>query len=415
MNNTQTTTQKIYNVLKWIFAVLFLLSAISVLTKAHFLAFIAFALVGLLLLPPLNPFVVSILPFLIKRPIKIGLVFALLVVAGIGLPKSDKINSKVDNDKSVIVDETVKFPSYKQSVDQRVNNLTPTQKIYRDSILKAITTDHIYSDLVTNQTINLMYVPFIQIIGELFKNYYKEGTSAQQDVAEKVDALKGLDLYSNLIRLENNGGVPYEFAPIIDQYVTTFGYTGNAGDVKVDANGNSFKFPHGFNLAFAKLAIDPTDKKAMDGVGYAFKNKDYEWADETTNDNTFHYPYLNFKSKYIAMLQRDYPDSKFIPNYDIEISAPDLYAVYKENEVVGDKKYKGKVLAVTGYVENISKDFTGNAYVVLNGGQFLEGVHCTIKNEDVAANIRKGSKVTLIGKCSGMIITSVVLKDCDLQ
>lgn len=415
MNKPETTAQKIFHVVKWIFAVLFLLSAISMLIEAHFIAFIAFALIGLLLLPPAKPFVVSTLPFLAKRPVKIGVVFLLLVVAGAGLPKSNKSNSKADNEKPAIAEESVKFPAYKQSVDERVKNLPPNQKAIRDSILKAIKTDNLYTQLVTNNIVDFKYEPFIEIIGELFINYNKDGTKASQEEGAKVERLKGMDLYKNLIRLEYNGGVPYEFTVVIDQYVRTFGYSGYAGDLRVDANGNTFKIPSNFNLAFAKLAIDPTDKKAMDAIGLAYRNNEYSWADENTNDNTYHYPYLCFKSRYIALLKSNYPDSKYIPNYDIEITAPDLYSVYKENEVVGDKRYKGKRIAITGIVENISKDFTGDAYVVLSGGNFLEGIHCMIKSEDVAANIRKGSQVTLVGKCDGMILTSVVLKDCDLQ
>ncbi len=98
----------------------------------------------------------------------------------------------------------------------------------------------------------------------------------------------------------------------------------------------------------------------------------------------------------------------------VSITAPDLLQSYHANEVAADQRFKGKTILVTGIVESINKDFMDDIYIVLQGDGYFMNVHCSFENENVAANLSKGEQITLKGKCEGMIVGSVSMKDCTL-
>ncbi len=98
------------------------------------------------------------------------------------------------------------------------------------------------------------------------------------------------------------------------------------------------------------------------------------------------------------------------------VAAADLIKDYKGNEVRGDGKYKGKRLQVTGVVGDIKKDFTDSIYVTLGTGAAFEfeTVNCYFGDEytKAAADLSKGASITVDCKCTGLVIASVVMKDC---
>ena len=101
------------------------------------------------------------------------------------------------------------------------------------------------------------------------------------------------------------------------------------------------------------------------------------------------------------------------------IDAETLHAEYKANEVAADKKYKGKVLEVTGTVKEIKKDVFNHPCVLmeLNQNQFMSSVDCRFPDTAQAqlGNLRKGDQITVRGRCEGMLISAVQLKDCILK
>lgn len=65
------------------------------------------------------------------------------------------------------------------------------------------------------------------------------------------------------------------------------------------------------------------------------------------------------------------------PESVITITSVQLFAEYEANYVAGDKKYKGKILEVSGTVETISRDILNQIYVTLDTGQFnLFNIQC---------------------------------------
>lgn len=105
----------------------------------------------------------------------------------------------------------------------------------------------------------------------------------------------------------------------------------------------------------------------------------------------------------------------------ISISAVQLYKEYDSNGVAADKKYKDKLLAVTGAVDSIDKDILDTPYVTLRTQSFGSGlysaeVQCMFEeNHDALANLSKGQTVTIVGKCNGNSLINVILENCQLQ
>jgi hypothetical protein len=102
------------------------------------------------------------------------------------------------------------------------------------------------------------------------------------------------------------------------------------------------------------------------------------------------------------------------PSYTL--SAHQLYSDYNSNEVAADSKYKGEVVIVTGTIQDIGKDIMDNAYIVIGGGGFLDGVQCTFTSgqQSSVASLSKGQKVKVKGEVSGKM-GNVLVNKCSLQ
>lgn len=100
----------------------------------------------------------------------------------------------------------------------------------------------------------------------------------------------------------------------------------------------------------------------------------------------------------------------------LDVSASQLYADYEANGVAADQQYKGKILKVTGTVNNIDKDIMDQIYVTLKGDNVIGDVQCFFSDNYVneAAQLQKGQKITIIGKCDGKLI-NVMIKGCSIE
>jgi len=100
----------------------------------------------------------------------------------------------------------------------------------------------------------------------------------------------------------------------------------------------------------------------------------------------------------------------------IKVSASELYADYKANQVAADTKYKGKTVEVTGTINNIGKDILDTPYVALNAGDILSVVQCMFDKSDSAqlATLAKDTRITLTGKVKGEVIMNVLLDNCSI-
>lgn len=90
-------------------------------------------------------------------------------------------------------------------------------------------------------------------------------------------------------------------------------------------------------------------------------------------------------------------------NPAIPIDAKALSREYDNNEIAADQKYKGKVMAVTGKVDDIAETF-GNVTIQMQGYKEIGmNVMCSFEDNAKAAvaNVKKGSTITMIGTVTG--------------
>ena len=100
----------------------------------------------------------------------------------------------------------------------------------------------------------------------------------------------------------------------------------------------------------------------------------------------------------------------------IKVSASELYADYKANQVAADTKYKGKTIEVSGTINSIGKDILDTPYVSLNAGDILSTVQCMFDKSDSTqlGTLAKDTRITLTGKVRGEVIMNVLLDNCSI-
>lgn len=95
-----------------------------------------------------------------------------------------------------------------------------------------------------------------------------------------------------------------------------------------------------------------------------------------------------------------------------------LLSEYKDNEVRADAQFKGKVIRVTGRVDDVKKDILNKPYVTIGTGAPFEipQVQCSLRSSEAAkaAQLSKGSTVTVTGKVSGLMM-NVQVSDCAIE
>jgi hypothetical protein len=99
-----------------------------------------------------------------------------------------------------------------------------------------------------------------------------------------------------------------------------------------------------------------------------------------------------------------------------QIPASQLYGEYDENKTAADKRYKGKVLEVVGYVDKIGRDKKDKTYMTILGDGYVVNVKCFFSEEHsgVVAQLRRGERIIVRGKCDGLM-NSVILSECLIQ
>ena len=105
------------------------------------------------------------------------------------------------------------------------------------------------------------------------------------------------------------------------------------------------------------------------------------------------------------------------PNHaPIAVSATQLFADYTADETNSDKKYKGKMMELTGVVESINRDERDNVYIVMHAGD-LQIVQCSLSPnfKDKAIVLIPGQTVTITGEGAAMIGGTPVMVKCSVK
>jgi tRNA_anti-like len=109
-----------------------------------------------------------------------------------------------------------------------------------------------------------------------------------------------------------------------------------------------------------------------------------------------------------------------LDNSSISITAVQLVQDYRtlgDGPGGADKKYKDKILEVSGAVLFIGNDFGNTIKVELSGGDGVPiGVTCWFEGDDKAplTQVKKGQTMTIQGKCDGRTF-SVLMRKCKLK
>lgn len=96
---------------------------------------------------------------------------------------------------------------------------------------------------------------------------------------------------------------------------------------------------------------------------------------------------------------------------EVTITAGELAAAYKDNEMRANAAYKDKIIKISGVVRSIDSDLTDQAVVHLEGGDLL-GVSLHDVPQEVAIELDKGSEVTFVCIGGGEVVGSPVLNKC---
>lgn len=110
------------------------------------------------------------------------------------------------------------------------------------------------------------------------------------------------------------------------------------------------------------------------------------------------------------------PEVVELETINFKLKADQLYGEYSANEVAADMKYRGQVIEVSGPIQDIGKDILDNAYIVIGGEGFLDGVQCTfLSNQQLSvAKLSKGQHVTVKGEVAGKM-GNVLVNKCILK
>ena len=91
----------------------------------------------------------------------------------------------------------------------------------------------------------------------------------------------------------------------------------------------------------------------------------------------------------------------------IPVTATELYKNFTSNEVRANQAYLNKVLQVSGQVLEVKNTHHAGKVVVLNTGDPMFGVACTLDNMQTEA-VQPGTKIVVKGVCTGYL-SDVVL------
>lgn len=103
----------------------------------------------------------------------------------------------------------------------------------------------------------------------------------------------------------------------------------------------------------------------------------------------------------------------------MKIDPETLITDYEANEVKGDEIYDGKMMELTGTIEDIGKDVLEEVYITFEREDEFEFtcVQCYFKDKDQIKKVMelsKGDKVTIQGKCTGKF-GNVTIENCILK
>lgn len=318
------------------------------------------------------------------------------------------------------------YKSYNDKVISIIENLDEEGKESRHNTVNELQATETYKILVDSNKVSADYLPLITAINNglratSIKDNEKYGTVAfEQPLTKRIeDASNGKDKFdfvinSTILSASSKGGFPKELVEVFERYRKKFGLYGVPSKVYSSSGGNEKSIEYSYNMSSIFYLINPNNK-TLDAIYEANKKGVSNWFSYNKNQK-YVYEHLATKQGYLNYAREVNPNSPYILKVDYEVTANQLYRAYNTNEISADDKYKGKKLAVTGRISDIS-EVLGSISVDLKTGDSVgwTKVSCTMKNRDVVSKLRKGQEITITGTCEGLTLNiSIDLDDCEI-
>lgn len=323
------------------------------------------------------------------------------MIIGLLSPPTEKIDKKADNSSISSTNQT-DYQAYLAQSEKQVATLSDKDKTIRNKALNELIENPVYDALVNQRVIDQKYLVILQTVGNSMIYEQDSTFSVAETFEDQLKEIPGaLKFTLKLIQLDMHGGIPREILDVYMRYANVYRVSGHKGDdIYNAADGSlSVKIENDFTLTEALTIFQYHYPAILDDLYEAKANGLAHWSGEKAAD--YRYSYLVTKAAFNDYLGVHYPDSKNYIRYDFAISAPDLYADYDANEVSADDKYKNKIIAVSGIVESINKDFLDKPYIILGTNDYLSAVACSFKDGKNLKRLSKGNYVTIIGTCVG--------------
>jgi hypothetical protein len=102
------------------------------------------------------------------------------------------------------------------------------------------------------------------------------------------------------------------------------------------------------------------------------------------------------------------------PESFTEVTASNLLAECRENELAAEAHYSGKRIIIHGTIDSVGRDLLGSPYVIFAGDDDSVGqVQCMFDDAGALAHLRKGSGASIAGELSGVTL-NVIVRNCRL-
>jgi hypothetical protein len=92
------------------------------------------------------------------------------------------------------------------------------------------------------------------------------------------------------------------------------------------------------------------------------------------------------------------------PKPDVTVTVEELQKDYTDNEIAADRKYRLKILEVTGKIKEIGRvpRSTSTYLAFETEGDIVVLAHFLKENEDLVLKVKRGDTVTVMGHGAGM-------------
>lgn len=95
---------------------------------------------------------------------------------------------------------------------------------------------------------------------------------------------------------------------------------------------------------------------------------------------------------------------------DYTVSSELLFAEFEGDEATANAKYLDKVIDVSGTVQSVKKDTSGETNITLATANGMFGVTCRMDKREEVKSVAAGEKVRLKGICTGMLMDVVLVR-----